>query len=116
MSTASTVELVGAGLLAAVALLLVYTLARYRQQVLHRPAFEFLGAATVVFAASLLLDWLGAPALVRESLQLLASLLYLVVVWRFAAAFVHVEPVESVPAPGSDASMQAEGGGFEDVE
>lgn len=109
-------EIVGVGLLAGVVSLLVYTLARYREQVLYRPAFGLLVGAAAVYAGSLAADAAGFVPVVREAAQLLAALLYLGAVWQFAAGFVHVEPDEDPIEEGVEITLSAEGGGFEDGE
>lgn len=101
--------------LGSVALVLLFTLARYRSRVVQRQAFALFAAGSVVFAASLLLDRVGLPVAGREAVQVLAGTLYLAATWAFAAEFVGFDRDDPDPTPG-DAALSAEGGGFDDVE
>lgn len=115
MSVESLAETAGVALLAGVAALLVYTLVRYREHVLYRPAFGLLVGAAIVYAGSLAADAAGLAPALREALQLVAALMYLGAVWQFASGFVHVEGDEPIDA-GAEITLSAEGGGFEDGE
>ena len=116
MTQAVVPDVAGSVGLAAVAVVLLYTVLRYRGHVLHGAAVELLVLAALVFAATLLLDGLRLSPLAREGLQFLASLLYLGATWRLAQSFLHFEPDEGEPTDQPDIPLTAEGGGFEDVE
>lgn len=116
MSVESLTETAGVALLAGVVSLLVYTLVRYREHVLYRPAFGLLVGAAAVYAASLAGDAAGVAPVYREALQLVAGLMYLGAVWQFASGFVHVEPDDDPIEEGAEITLSAEGGGFDDGE
>ena len=97
-----------------VAALLVFTLWRYRHNVLQGPAFALMVGSAVTLAGSLLAEYVGLPAVGVEGLQLVAAGLYLGATWEFAREFVDFGPEpDEGPAP-PDLDLSAEGGGFQD--
>lgn len=116
MSVESLVNAVGVAVIAGAVFVLLYTRIRYRAHLLHRPAFGLLVGAAVCYAGSFGLDSLGAAPFARESLQLLAALLYVWAVWEFAGSFLHFETGGDADEGQPDISLSAEGGGFDDGE
>lgn len=113
MIDAPAIGAVRSVLLLGAAAVLVYALARYRHNVLQRPAFSLAVGAAVGLAASQLLSFTDAPLLAVEALQLVAAGLYLGATWLFAAEFVDVGDEEGDPTP-PELDLSAEGGGFKD--